>query len=183
MTEMKRECGRAMLLAMTMIAGIGEGTISPAARADSESMMVTVSGTISESTCTVNNNAAVSVEFGTVSMTALKGASASVPVTVDCAGQTPSGTLKMAFTGDTVSFSSTALKTSVDGLGITLTPPSGASAGQGVLTPGTYYDVTTLGLTATTGTVNLTAGLVSDGTTTLTGGEFTASATLVLQMV
>ena len=133
--------------------------------------------------CKVNNNTAVSVEFGTVNVSALKGASASVPVTVDCAGQTPSGTLKLAFSGDTADFSTTALKTSVDGLGITLSPPSGAPAGPGVLTPDTYYDVTTLGLKAAGGTINLTAGLVSDATATLTGGEFTASATLVLQMV
>lgn len=179
---MKIYFGRTVL-AMAMIAGLTAGAFSPAVRADADSLAVTVSGTISESPCRINNNAAVSVEFGTVIVGALKGASASVPVTVDCAGQTPSGTLKLAFTGDTVSFSTTALKTSVDGLGITLSPPSGAPAGPGALTPGTYYDVTTLGLKAAGGTINLTAGLVSDATATLTGGEFTASATLVLQMV
>lgn len=144
---------------------------------------LTVSVNVVSSPCKINGGKAIDVEFGDVNTFSLKSVKAIFPVTINCSGQTLSGGLGLVFNGDTTNFSSTALKTSVDGLGITITPSSGTSAGQGELTPDTYYDLATLGLTATTGTVNLVAGLVSDGSTTLSGGEFTASATLVLQMV
>lgn len=168
-----------VLLAGLLLAAV------PGARADtsSSSLDVTVSGTITEPTCTVNNNNAVSVEFGTVDITNLSHAEADVPVTIDCAGSLPSGGVKLAINGNTTTFHTTALSTNVSGLGVVIMPPAGASHGQTELEPGTYYDVTTLGMAATTGTVNLKAGLVADGSTTLSGGEFTASATLVLQMV
>lgn len=140
-------------------------------------------GTLQAVSCQINNNQPVAVEFGTVQADNLAAATASLALTVDCTGAVSSNGVSVAVTGDETGFSSQALKTSTDGLGVTLTPPTGSAIGQSPLNIGTYYNMTMLGLSSATGTVNLTAGLVSDGTTSLTGGEFTATATLVLKMV
>lgn len=149
-------------------------------RADSMSLNINVSGTISESSCTVNANGTVGAEFGVVQTDSLSSATASVPVTISCEG-TPSGTVSMEIKGDPSTFDAQALATDTPGLGITL--GSTNSSQDGVLELNTFYDVTSaFGLTNKTGSFKLTAFLTSDGTTKLAGGEFNATATLVLQM-
>ncbi|MBM7016680.1 fimbrial protein [Enterobacter cloacae] len=138
---------------------------------------VTVTVTVTASNCRVNENSAVKAEFGTVQISELSKAMTSVPVTIAC-DEIPQGTLSMAIQGTGTSFNAQALKTNVSGLGITLTSPSSKA-----LDLNTYYDVTsTFGLTGKTGTFKLAAKLVSDGKTELAGGEFNASATLVIQV-
>jgi type 1 fimbria pilin len=150
---------------------------SELAFADSATANITVTVTVTANNCRVNENQTVKAEFGTVQISELSQASASVPVTVAC-DQVPAGTLSMAIKGTGTSFNAQALKTDVTGLGITLTSPSSKA-----LDLNTFYDVTsTFGLTGKTGTFNLTAHLTSDGKTELAGGEFNASATLVMQV-
>ncbi|HGU9824258.1 TPA: fimbrial protein [Enterobacter cancerogenus] len=138
---------------------------------------VTVTLAVTANNCRVNENGSVKAEFGTVQISELSKASTTVPVTIAC-DEVPKGALSMAIKGTGTSFDAQALKTDVTGLGITLTSPSSEK-----LELNTYYDVTsTFGLTSKTGSFNLTANLVSDGKTELAGGEFNASATLVIQV-
>lgn len=145
--------------------------------ADSATANITVTVTVTANNCRVNENQSVKAEFGTVQISELSKASANVPVTVAC-DEVPAGTLSMAIKGTGTSFNTQALKTDVAGLGITLTSPSSMA-----LDLNKFYDVTsTFGLSGKTGTFNLTAHLTSDGKTELAGGEFNASATLVMQV-
>lgn len=151
--------------------------LSANAMADKSLTTVTVTVTVSANNCRVNENQTVKAEFGTVQISELSKASANVPVTIAC-DEVPAGTLSMAIKGTGTSFNTQALKTDVAGLGITLTSPSSQA-----LDLNTFYDVTsTFGLTGKTGTFKLTAHLTSDGKTELAGGEFNASATLVMQV-
>lgn len=153
---------------------------SASIRADSNSLAINISGTISESSCTVNANGTVAAEFGSVQTDELSSATASVPVTISCEG-TPSGTVSMEIKGTTSTFNRQALATDTPGLGITL--GSTGTTQYGILDLNKFYDVTSaFGLTNKTGSFTLTAYLTSDGTTKLAGGEFNATATLVLQM-
>lgn len=138
---------------------------------------VTVTVTVKASNCRVNENQTVKAEFGTVQISELSKASASVPVTIAC-DEVPAGTLSMAIKGTGTSFNAQALETDVSGLGITLTSPSSKQ-----LNLNNFYNVTdTFGLSSKTGSFNLTAHLTSDGKTELAGGDFNASATLVIQV-
>ena len=157
----------------TLLLGLGTAGVAQGAN---DSLTVNITGTITEAACKVNNNQAIAVEFGTVRIDQLEKATASVPVTITC-DSAPQGTVQITARGDAASFDANALKTDVTGLGIQL------SKGKVQVTPGTFYDVSSdFGLTSKTGTFSLTASLVSDGKTNLAGGEFNASATLVLQV-
>lgn len=145
--------------------------------ADSATANIAVTVTVTANNCRVNENQSVKAEFGTVQISELSTATSNVPITIAC-DQIPQGTLAMAIKGTSTSFNVQALKTDVSGLGITLTTPSSKT-----LDLNTFYDVTsTFGLAGKTGTFNLTAHLTSDGKTELAGGEFNASATLVMQV-
>lgn len=155
----------------------GALALSGQTSADLSEANVKVSVTVTANNCRVNENQIVKAEFGTVQISELSKASASVPVTISC-DEVPAGTLSMEIKGSGTSFNGQALKTDVSGLGITLTSPS-----SNELDLNTFYDVTsTFGLTGKTGTFNLKAHLISDGKTELAGGEFNASATLVMQV-
>lgn len=168
---------RGILAGLVMICMLGE---SASIWADSDTLTINISGTISESSCTVNANETVSAEFGSVQTDEISSATASVPVTISCEG-TPSGTVSMEIKGTTSTFNGQALATDTPGLGITL--GSTGTTQYGILDLNKFYDVTSaFGLTNKTGSFTLTAYLTSDGTTKLTGGEFNAIATLVLQM-
>ncbi|ELE9730704.1 fimbrial protein [Enterobacter kobei] len=151
--------------------------MSLSAQADTSMANITVTVTVAESNCRVNDNNAVKAEFGSVQISELSKASASVPVTIAC-DELPTSTLSMAIKGTAASFDAQALETDVPGLGITLITPSSET-----LDLNTYYDVAkTFGLTGKTGSFNLTAHLTADGKTELPGGEFNAAATLVIQV-
>lgn len=162
-----------LLLLLYMIAGVqaayGEGSAT-----------VNVSVTVLANTCSVNKNQAISVEFGSVQVNQLAASTAIVPVTIAC-DSTPGGTVSMKIKGTASSFDSQALATNISGLGIKL--ESSKSSQNETLELNSYYDVAKdFGLTSKTGTFDLKALLISDGNTNLAGGEFSASATLVLQM-
>lgn len=155
----------------------GIALASGQASADAYSANVTVTVTVMANNCRVNNNQSVKAEFGTVQISELSKSTTDVPVTIAC-DEVPAGTLSMAIKGTETSFNAQALQTDVPGLGITLTSPSSAS-----LDLNTFYDVSDVfGLTNKTGTFKMTAHLTSDGKTELVGGEFNASATLVMQV-
>lgn len=152
----------------------------PAAKADNGTVLVNVVGKIISNPCKVNNGKAISVEFGTIPVNELTSATKTFPVTITCANS-PSGTVELQIKGTASSFDSRALATDVTGLGVSLSHVAASS--YGFLDLNTFYDVTTtFGLTSKKGTFNLTAKLTTDGTTTFSGGDFNASATLVMQM-
>ena len=146
------------------------------ASASSSMADITVSVTVTASNCKINENQSVKAEFGSIQINKLTDARADVPVTISC-DEEPAGTVSMAIIGTGTSFNSQALQTDVSGLGITLTSPSST-----LLNLNTYYDINSIGMTGKTGTFNLKARLVSDANTELKGGEFNATATLVIQV-
>ncbi|WP_270655264.1 fimbrial protein [Enterobacter bugandensis] len=150
------------------------------ALANSDSLNVNITGTINDGSCSVNANSTITVEFGNVNVSQLSAAKAKVPITISC-DNAPSGTVSLLIKGTPTSFDSQALATDMGGLGIELINIS--STQYGTLNINTPYDVSsTFGLASKTGTFNLDAILTSDGTSVLAGGEFNATATLVLQM-
>lgn len=149
--------------------------LSGHAAADTSKANLSVTVTVAATNCWVNGNQSIKMDFGAVQTSELSKATANVPVTIAC-DEAPQGTVSMAIKGAGSSFNAQALKTDVAGLGITLTSPFAK-----VLDLNTYYEVSNaFGLSSKVGNFNLTAHLVSDGKTELTGGEFNASATLVM---
>lgn len=145
--------------------------------ADISAVNVNVNVTIEANNCRINENKPVTVEFGTVLVDQITKATAKVPITIAC-DIVPSGTLSMAINGTASSFNKQALQTDISGLGITLSSPKSE-----VLELNTYYDVSKyFGLTSKTGSFDLMAHITQDDKVTLSGGEFNASATLVLQI-
>ena len=127
--------------------------------------------------CRINEDQPVKAEFGTIQTDSLSAASADVPVTIAC-DFVPSGTLSISIDGTVSDFNTDAIQSDIEGLGVTLQTEQGE-----VITPNKYYNVSKdLGLTSKVGSLTLKAGLTSDGETELPGGEFNASATLVLQV-
>jgi len=163
-----------VLLLCSLMTVLGE------VQADSDSLTVNISGTIVASSCSVNNGQTVSVEFGDVQVDQVYSATAQVPVSITC-DSPPAGTVKMKIVGTPSSFDNQALTTDVPGLGITLSNVSATA--YGALDLNTFYDVKQVfGLSSNTGSFNITAGLTTKPGVKLPGGEFNASATLVLQM-
>lgn len=147
------------------------------ATAETSTTKVSVSVTVNAVSCQINNNKAITAEFGPVLIEKLAQATASVPVSITCDDE-PDGTVWVAIKGTASSFDGQALQTDVKGLGITITSPTSET-----LYLNTYYDVESkFGLASKTGTFTLTAHLKSDGKTELAGGDFNASATLVVQV-
>lgn len=164
---MKRICYISILIASGLMSLSGSSLATT----------VSVKVTVSEDNCRINENRSVTAEFGTVDVSKLTQATASVPVTIVC-DRVPSGTVSLAIKGTPSVFDGESLKTDVPGLGVSL---SSKQAGQ--LDLNTFYDVSKdLGLTSKIGVVDLTARLTSDGKTELAGGEFNASATLIMQV-
>lgn len=113
------------------------------------------------------------IEFGDVRTDLIDGSKYAqpLPVTISCEGGTPSGGVEYMIKGDVSSFNSTSLKTDTAGLGINVL----------------NSDNTPLGINQWIGatpeqTLNLKVVPVKDNTTQFSGGEFSATATLVIQM-
>lgn len=150
------------------------------ARADNTSLTVTISGTIMANACQVNQGQAITVDFGTVRVSDLASTKKTIPLTITC-DEAPSGTVSFEVKGAASAFDARALATDTAGLGVNLSYVS--QAGYGFLDLNTFYDVSkTFGLTSKTGSFDLTAGLTSDGTTAFAGGDFNATATLVMKI-
>lgn len=147
------------------------------ATADQSMVAVALSVTLLASNCQINNNLPVEASFESVPVNKLSQKTVSVPISIACDGDAVPVTLMMAVKADPAPFNADALGTGIGGLGITLSSPKAEK-----LHLNTFYDVRkTFGLTSGTGTFNLTAHLVSDDKVKLAGGDFSASATLVLQ--
>lgn len=118
--------------------------------------------------CVINENRPIEVDFGQVQINRIDGVNYRVPVvySLDC-GDSQDQKMVMSFTGGTVDFDSAALRTSVDGLGIRL-----------------YGDDQVLEVNNGThefdypNTPTLFAVPVKQDDAELSGGEFTAAATL-----
>lgn len=138
---------------------------------------ITINVTVTAGNCRINENQPVTAEFGTVQTDSLSMASADVPVTIAC-NEVPAGTISMSINGTASTFDTNAIQANIKGLGVTLETEQGT-----MIKPNTFYNVSdTFGLMSKTGSFNLKAGLISDEKTELPGGEFNASATLVLQV-
>ena len=151
--------------------------VTAASGQDSSMAKVTIKLSIVKNTCRINGDRAIKAEFGEVPVNKLNLATANVPITIACDDK-PQGTLSMELKGTESAFDTHALQTDRQGLGITFTSAKSESVDLN-----TFYDVTSkFGLTSKTGAFNLTAHLTSDSKTVLAGGEFNASATLILQV-
>lgn len=140
---------------------------------------LTVSATIIDSACHIESNSGI-VEFGVIQIDELASAKVKIPVTIAC-DSAPSGTVSVELKGSQSIFDANSLATDVPGLGIVFNKESTSSDS---LKLNEFYDVSSaFGLKSKVGTFYLSASLVSDGTTKINGGEFNASATLVLQVV
>lgn len=149
--------------------------LSGHAFASTSTANLSVTVTVAAANCRINENQSLKIEFGTLQTSELSKATAKVPVTIAC-DEDPQGTVAMAILGTGSSFNAQALKTDVPGLGITLASPFAK-----VLDLNTYYEVSNnFGLSSKVGSFDLTAHLVSDGQTELAGGDFNASATLIM---
>lgn len=137
-----------------------------------ETAEITVSVTVVVMPCHVNGDRPVDVEFNTIEIDQLSRAKAQVPLAITCDSD-PAGTLQYGVRGTAAGFDPDALATDVSGLGIRLFTPAGAP-----ITPNTTWTSVDKNTQ-----VQLDATLVSDNTITLSGGEFRATATLVLQML
>lgn len=160
-------------LLLAAVPGARAGTSSP-------SLNINISGTVVANACTVNDGNPVIVEFGNVPVNQINVTGQDISLTLTC-DTPPTGTVAMEINGTASAFDAQALATDVSGLGIVL--GSKGTTQYGVLDLNTFYEVDkAFGLTAKTGTFTLHASLTSDGKSQFTGGEFNASATLVMQV-
>ncbi|MCK7347724.1 fimbrial protein [Enterobacter kobei] len=134
------------------------------------SVTVTIIGA---ATCDINNGDDIDVNFGSaIDAEMIDGVSYDlqpVPITLNC-DKAPTGSVKFALNADTASFDSKAMKTTNSELGIYLLKKGTVQA------PGTWNDI------QYNQTVTLQAVLVKKNGTTLSGGKFTATGTVVYQM-
>ncbi|WP_368533269.1 fimbrial protein [Enterobacter hormaechei] len=134
---------------------------------------VTVSVTVMSNPCHINGDTNTpTVEFGDVRADLIDGSRYAQPleVKITC-DSTPSGDLQYELKGDAASFDSKVLKTDMSGLGIKVLNADGST-----LSVNAWTDI------ARDQTVNLKVVPVRDTTATFAGGEFNATATLILQM-
>lgn len=134
-------------------------------------MPVNIRGTvIVPPPCTINNNQTISVDFGDEVMTTrIDGVNyrQAINYTLNCDIQ-KSNNLKMSLQGSTANFNSGLLRTDKNGLGIAL------YRGAQPLNINTWFNYTY------PSKPELYAVLVKQSGVNLTGGEFTASATLLI---
>lgn len=135
------------------------------------SMQVNISGTIiTPPPCTINNNQTINVDFGDEVMTTrIDGVNYKQAITysLDCDAQ-KSNNLKMSIQGTAASFNAALLQTNKNGLGIAL------YSGAQPLDANAWFNYTY------PSKPELYAVLVKQSGATLTGGEFTAAATLLI---
>lgn len=134
---------------------------------DNHMMTVTVTVTVVESSCVVNDNKPIEVEFGEVKTSQVDGINYRVPVnyTLKC-DQGASNAMKLRVQGTAADFDNQALVTSITGLGIRL------QNGTANLPVNSWQNFTYPNKPA------LWAVPVKQSGVALPGGEFTASATL-----
>lgn len=131
-------------------------------------------GTLTVVNCSVNGDADTpTIEFGDVRTDLIDGVKYSkpLPVKITCTGDTSSLDLKYQVKGDVSTFDNKSLKTNITGLGLKVLNATGTQLG-----------INTWVTTSPGETLNLKVVPVKDGTTVLSGGEFNAIATLIIQM-
>lgn len=118
--------------------------------------------------CTINNNQAITVEFGEVMTTRVDGSNYRMPInyTLDCNGAS-SNAMTLQIQGNGASFDSAVLQTTNPALGVQLQVDSTSLPINTVAVKFTYPNNPVL----------FAVPVKSDGAT-LTGGEFTAAATM-----
>lgn len=119
--------------------------------------------------CVINNNRPIEVEFGDVMTIRVDGSNYRVPVnyTLDCTGAL-SNAMKLQVQGSGATFDATVLQTTTPGLGIEL------RQGDSKLNVNSWLNFTY------PNKPELWAVPVKDNSVTLTGGEFSAGATMKL---
>lgn len=166
MMKVTRRAIYAALMSICLLAG-------PAANAGQAQATVTVSVTVMAVPCHINGDTATpTVEFGDVRADLIDGIRYAQPleVKITC-DSSPSGDLQYELKGDAAAFDGKVLKTGTAGLGIKMLKADGSPLAVNTWT-GTARDQT----------VNLKAVPVKDTAAKLAGGEFNATATLILQI-
>lgn len=143
--------------------------VFPLASTASNMAILTVKVTVSAPTCTINNEKPLEVDFGTMLTTDVDGSNnqREVLYTVNCNGN-PSNALKLQVQGAAAPFDSKLLNTNKDGLGI-----------RWLRVGGDLPVNTWLNFTYPT-PPRLWVVPVREAGTTLTAGEFFASATMTV---
>ena len=169
---------------LMLLLGCGQGV---AAVLTPVTMPVTIKGSILVPVCTVTDTAdasTVAVDFGSVDITAVGSAAAeqALPLKVACEGPAPTGKVLKMYVKPTSNGALTAaganvLNTSRSGLGIALTT-GGTDVDLNTWIPVTGINA---GDSSPSGTLTLTARLVTPSAGTLTAGAFTAAANLVME--
>lgn len=139
------------------------------------SATVKVQVKVLEVPCHINGDSDVSVEFGTVLSNKLESVSKDIPLSITC-DNTPNGNVNLEVKGNPTSFDATALATDVDDLGVVF-----YSVSNKLLKLNNAYNVSEIsGTGENTGSFNIVGKLVKSSNGALSGGEFSASATLIL---
>lgn len=131
-------------------------------------------GNLTVVNCSVNDDTDTPmIEFGDVRTDLIDGTKYSqpLPVKITCAGDLSSLAIQYQIKGTAASFDTKVLNTNIAGLGIKVLNSTGTP-----LSINTWVDTTP------SATFSLSVVPVKDGTTQLSGGEFNATATLVIQM-
>lgn len=163
--ETGRQQGKAICL--LLLYGTGGIVLPQIAVADSSATVTVKVTVVAPPACVINDNKAIAVEFGNVMMTRLDGSQYRRPVnyTLDCRGA-PSGAMRIQIQGNGAAFDGSVLQTSTSGLGIRLQQGSAQLAINSWLNF-TYPQKPTLW-----------AIPIKQPGVTLTGGDFTAVATM-----
>lgn len=143
---------------------------------------VHISGTIVGPNCQADT---VDVNFGEVALNTIPEvrtstarasgvSSKAFTVNLNCKGNV-SGSVKYKFKGSTSSFNTDALATSMSGLGVMISTLSGSTKKS--TAPNTWYE-----FDSAAGTHQMIASLVRDPAGTFSGGDFSSSATLEIQV-
>ncbi|WP_193016285.1 fimbrial protein [Proteus sp. FME41] len=160
------------VLSSAAVASTSSSTVSPMAAGASPGMVpVYISGyVIAPPPCVINNGQMVEVNFGEVMSTRIDGTNYKQPITynVECK-KMPTNAMKISVVGGSAGFDNNALKTNITGLGVhILYQNKMLRLGQTVNF--TYPDIPAL-----------EAIPVRDYSATLTGGDFSAIATLRIE--
>ncbi|MCU5771609.1 fimbrial protein [Erwiniaceae bacterium BAC15a-03b] len=158
-----------------MLAAILFSGLSPAWSAPQQQLTLRVA--INAPACNINQGQAINVDFGNdIFITQVNGENYKQPISfsLSCNAYTPV-TMRLRFDGTTAQFDAGVLATTMSDLGIKLLQGSG---GGTPLSPGSW-----LNFDRTAGIPSLQAVLVQRAGSTLAAGEFTGTATLVVEHI
>lgn len=166
---MKRE-----LTGVALIMAVLNAAVPLYSYAETASTEIRISGTVQAgSGCVINNNQPITVEFGRINVDEVNGFNylQPVPFTMNC-GDIPSNSMRIQITGTISGFHPSLLATTIANLGIAFYDPNDYN----LKVNNSWYSFTYPDVP------KITAAPYKRSGTKLTGGEFTATALLVIEL-